>query len=89
MRRPPSCPMCQHQQVFRIRRRGLIEWLLSIIHVYPFRCRACRARFRHHRRRTPMTTTDAVRSGTPAHTAGLQTTGEGHEDHGPPVEASS
>ena len=51
MRRTPQCPKCQNQKVFRIRRRGLIEWLVRIIHVYPFRCSACRTRFRYHVKR--------------------------------------
>lgn len=80
MRSTPPCPKCQHQKVFRTRRRGLIEQLLRIIKVYPFRCAACRARFRHHMGRTHMTTTDAVGSCTPERHAGVQTTVEGHED---------
>jgi hypothetical protein len=41
-----QCPHCQGTRITRSRRRGLVEWLLRIIRLYPFRCDLCGHRFR-------------------------------------------
>ena len=40
-----TCPQCQGAQIVRSRRRGLLEWLLRAIRLYPFRCDTCSYRF--------------------------------------------
>jgi predicted Zn-ribbon and HTH transcriptional regulator len=40
------CPKCQSTRISRSRRRGLVEWLVRIIRLYPFRCDHCGHRFR-------------------------------------------
>jgi hypothetical protein len=40
------CPKCESTHVFRSRRRGLVDWLLHIVRLYPFRCDHCSHRFR-------------------------------------------
>ena len=42
----PKCPACHEDYVRRVRREGLIERLLSLFYVYPFRCQLCSERFR-------------------------------------------
>ena len=42
----PKCPACYEDYVRRVRRKGLIEHLLSQFYVYPFRCQLCGKRFR-------------------------------------------
>ena len=42
----PKCPGCHEDYVRRVRRKGLIEHLLSQFYVYPFRCQLCGKRFR-------------------------------------------
>lgn len=42
----PHCPRCGADIVQRIRRKGMLEYLLSIAYVYPFRCQVCSHRFR-------------------------------------------
>jgi hypothetical protein len=42
----PQCPNCGEAHVHRGHRRGLVEHLLSILYVYPFRCQLCRHQFR-------------------------------------------
>ena len=42
----PHCPRCGHDIVQRIRRQGLLEYLLSLAYIYPFRCQVCSHRFR-------------------------------------------
>ncbi|MGH7473925.1 MAG: PilZ domain-containing protein [Candidatus Methylomirabilales bacterium] len=42
----PHCPRCRQDIVQRIRRQGLLEYLLSIAYIYPFRCQVCSHRFR-------------------------------------------
>jgi hypothetical protein len=42
----PHCPRCGQDIVQRIRRQGMIERLLSIVYIYPFRCQVCSHRFR-------------------------------------------
>jgi len=48
MKKPLSecllCPRCASSAVRRSHRRGL-ERLLSLLAVYPFRCKSCQARF--------------------------------------------
>jgi PilZ domain len=41
----PYCPRCRSEDVERVSREGWFERLLSIVYVYPFRCRACLRRF--------------------------------------------
>lgn len=42
----PHCPRCGQDIVQRVRRRGLLDHLLSIVYIYPFRCQVCFHRFR-------------------------------------------
>lgn len=42
----PRCPKCGRQFVQRSHRAGILERLLSILYVYPFRCQVCMHRFR-------------------------------------------
>lgn len=42
----PSCPTCRSEFVRRASRQGLLERLLSVGYLYPFRCQICRHRFR-------------------------------------------
>jgi len=42
----PHCPRCGQDIVQRVRRRGLLDHLLSIGYIYPFRCQVCFHRFR-------------------------------------------
>lgn len=42
----PPCPRCRHSTVRRGHRTGVIEHLLSLLYVYPFRCQFCAHRFR-------------------------------------------
>ena len=42
----PHCPRCQSEVVERAGRAGLLERLLSVAYVYPFRCQSCLHRFR-------------------------------------------
>lgn len=41
----PKCPECASEYVARIRRVTLMERLMSIFYVYPFRCQLCGYRF--------------------------------------------
>ncbi len=41
-----DCPRCGSPDVRRTRRVGLIERLLSLVYVYPFRCARCLHRYR-------------------------------------------
>jgi len=41
-----ECPRCGSPDVRRTRRVGLIERLLSLVYVYPFRCARCLHRYR-------------------------------------------
>ncbi|HSE95670.1 MAG TPA: hypothetical protein VLD61_07235 [Methylomirabilota bacterium] len=41
-----ACPRCGSADVRRSSRRGVVERLLSGAYIYPFRCRACKCRFR-------------------------------------------
>jgi hypothetical protein len=42
----PICPNCSKDYVRRVRREGLIDRLVSLTYVYPFRCQLCGCRFR-------------------------------------------
>lgn len=42
----PHCPRCSQDIVRRIRRRGILDHLLSLAYIYPFRCQVCSHRFR-------------------------------------------
>lgn len=42
----PACPTCGASHVLRVRREGVVEKLLSVAYVYPFRCQLCGRRFR-------------------------------------------
>jgi hypothetical protein len=50
---PLQCPVCHGTHIRRSRRRGLLEWLASLVGRYPFRCEDCNHRFKRFRRRTP------------------------------------
>lgn len=41
----PTCPNCGRDFVRRSHRQGLLERVLSVIYVYPFRCQLCMHRF--------------------------------------------
>jgi hypothetical protein len=41
-----GAPSVRSPRIFRSRRRGLIDWLLCTIRLYPFRCDDCGPRFR-------------------------------------------
>jgi hypothetical protein len=41
----PQCPQCGKDFVRRSHRQGILEWLLSVVFVYPFRCQLCTHRF--------------------------------------------
>lgn len=43
-----TCPNCLKHYVRRVRREGVLERLLSLGYVYPFRCQLCSTRFRAH-----------------------------------------
>lgn len=43
------CPKCRSESIRRSSRKGLIERLLSLAYVYPFRCQRCERRFRRLR----------------------------------------
>jgi len=40
------CPCCGSSQINRIGRRGVREYLLSVVYIYPFRCESCSHSFR-------------------------------------------
>lgn len=40
------CPTCGSDEVRRSRRRGLLEALLNLVGVKPYRCQRCDTRFR-------------------------------------------
>jgi len=42
----PGCPQCGKDFVRRSHRQGALEYLLSSVYVYPFRCQLCTHRFR-------------------------------------------
>jgi PilZ domain len=42
----PFCPECSTDYVIRVRRQGIVERLLSLIYIYPFRCQLCGYRFK-------------------------------------------
>jgi len=41
-----QCPTCKSLNVVRSRRRGSVEYGLSVFSIYPFRCLVCYGRFR-------------------------------------------
>ena len=41
----PQCPSCQSIYVRRAHRIGILERVISLFYVYPFRCQLCSARF--------------------------------------------
>jgi hypothetical protein len=43
--RCPRCPRCKEDIVRRSHRRGMMEFLASVIWLYPFRCEGCDYRF--------------------------------------------
>jgi hypothetical protein len=45
----PPCPKCGSTRVGRTHRKGIIERLMSLGYVYPFRCQVCHRRFRRFR----------------------------------------
>ena len=44
-----QCPMCEQNGAIRISRGGAGDYLLSLLYVYPYRCKACWRRFRAFR----------------------------------------
>jgi len=40
------CPRCGKQAARRSRRAGVVDHVLSVLHLYPFRCQLCTTRFR-------------------------------------------
>jgi len=40
-----TCSSCDSEKVRRSSRRGLLEYLMSLFGVYPFRCISCGERF--------------------------------------------
>lgn len=40
-----ECPKCQGERIRRSRRRGVFEWLIRAVRLYPFRCDICDHRF--------------------------------------------
>jgi len=40
-----NCPVCKEDGARRSRRNGIAEYLVSIIGLYPWRCRSCHVRF--------------------------------------------
>jgi C4-type Zn-finger protein len=40
-----KCPLCKGNDARRSRRQNAADYLLSVLGVYPWRCRDCRARF--------------------------------------------
>jgi hypothetical protein len=40
-----DCPLCGSAKVRRSCRRGFVDRLLSLLMIYPFRCRLCTFRF--------------------------------------------
>jgi hypothetical protein len=46
-----KCPECHGDRVFRSRRRGILEWYLRCVYIYPFRCAICGHRFKRFTRR--------------------------------------
>jgi len=47
------CPRCGQQAARRSRRAGFRDHLLGAVHLYPFRCQLCTARFRVFQARQP------------------------------------
>ena len=45
MRRQVSCPLCQQDDVLRMRPHTMREWMAGLIWVAPFHCRHCQYRF--------------------------------------------
>jgi len=41
-----SCPSCARNYLTRVGCQGMAEHALSMIYIYPFRCRSCGCRFR-------------------------------------------
>ena len=48
----PRCPHCGWQNVRLSHNKGVLDALLGIFSVFPFRCRSCGARFHRVRRRS-------------------------------------
>jgi hypothetical protein len=42
----PICPNCSREYVTRVSRLGILEHLLSLFYVYPFKCQLCGYRFK-------------------------------------------
>src|SRR5215470_10605102 len=40
-----TCPICKGKDARRSRRQSAADYILSVMGVYPWRCRDCRARF--------------------------------------------
>jgi hypothetical protein len=46
------CPVCKQSDARRSRRHSVADYVVSVVGVYPWRCRECHARF--HARLTPL-----------------------------------
>lgn len=46
----PLCPQCGTDFIQRSRRKGVIEYLLSLMDIHPFRCQICTNRFKVRQR---------------------------------------
>jgi C4-type Zn-finger protein len=40
-----NCPVCKHKDVRRSRRHSAVDYALSLLGIYPWRCFECEARF--------------------------------------------
>jgi len=49
------CPICKHDGARRSRRQNPVDYVFSVISVYPWRCQSCKARF--HARPMPLSHT--------------------------------
>jgi len=50
-----TCPICKEKSVRRSRRQSVGDYVLSVLGVYPWRCRGCHTRF--HARLMPVSDT--------------------------------
>lgn len=42
-----TCPECTSTEVYRSRRRSLVDYFLAVFGLYPYRCSVCLKRWRH------------------------------------------
>ena len=58
-----SCPKCKSEHIRRSHRANLLEWLISMIAIYPYRCSDCHRRFLRFRRELPAGSAKTGRAG--------------------------